>query len=70
MKFKSFAAFLFLIFEISFHLVIGQTTEEDSDCVKFYKFLFGSNNDFTNENCCNVSTVICDDDNKYIKSIK
>jgi len=35
MKYEFFVI-LFLIYEISYHLVIGQTLEEKNDCTKYY----------------------------------
>jgi len=61
MKFGNFA-FLFLIYKLSFYLVIGQAIDkEKSDCTKLYNFLNGDSKDYSNS-CCNKSDVDCDDE--------
>jgi len=68
MKFGEFIAFIFSLYEISFHLVIGQTVNiEKSDCTKFYNFLNGDSHNYSNS-CCSKSGIICDNEG-YIKII-
>jgi len=60
MKFLSFVAYLLLIFDTSFYLVIGQAVNnEKSDCTKLYNFLKGDTNDYAN-NCCGSPGIQCD----------
>lgn len=62
MKFLIFVASLFLIYELSFNLVIGQTVNnEKSDCTKLYNFLKGNSEDYANS-CCGNNGVDCDNE--------
>jgi len=64
MNFGNFITFLYLIYEISFNLVIGQAiNNEKNDCTKLYNFLRGDSIDYSIESCCNnVPGVVCDDE--------
>jgi len=62
MKFRIFITFLFVIYEISFYLVRGQTTDkEKSDCTLLYNFLKGDTKDYGN-NCCKDPEIQCFND--------
>jgi len=68
MKILRFVTFLFLIYGISFYSVIGQTNnKEESDCTKFYNFIYGDTKDY-GDSCCSDPGITCDNDN-YIKDI-
>jgi len=57
-----FITFLFLIYETSFYLVRGQTTNKvKSDCTLLYNFLKGDTKDYA-DNCCNDPEIKCFDD--------
>jgi len=60
MKFGIFLPFLFLIYETSFYLVKGQTSNEGkSDCTLLFNFLNGDSKDYSND-CCKVAGITCD----------
>jgi len=67
MKFKFLVVVLFLIYEISFYLVKGQTIEEKNDCTKYYNFIYKNHRDYSIEECCSSSEINCE--NGYIKSM-
>jgi len=49
--------FLFSVYETFYHLVIGQTiNNEKSDCTKLYNFFKGDSNDYANR-CCTENSV-------------
>jgi len=60
MKFGGFIAFLFLIYETSFYLVTGKTTDK-SDCTKLYNFIKNDTEDYSNS-CCSDPAIFCDED--------
>jgi len=63
MKFEKFVKFLFIIYKLSYYLVIGQIIEkEKSDCTKLYNFLNGDSKDYSNS-CCSTVKVTCDNEN-------
>ena len=65
MKFEKFVKFLFIIYKLSYYLVIGQIIEkEKSDCIKLYNFLNGDSKDYLNS--CNTDDVKCDNENYII----
>jgi len=60
MKFGNFVPLLFLIYETSFYLVMGQTiNEEKNDCTKLYNFLYGDNKLYSMEDCCSKLRINC-----------
>jgi len=65
MEFKSFIAIFFLFYEISYHLVIGQTVKEKSDCTKLYNFINGDFENYFNS-CCSEDGIECDDEGYII----
>jgi len=67
MKFGVFVTFLFLVFDTSFYMVIGQETIK-SDCTILYNFINNDDKDYGNDCCLNYQAIECDD-NGYIKSI-
>jgi len=63
MNFLKYIEYLFLIYGISFHLVVGQTNNEGkSDCTILYNFLNGDTEDYGNS-CCSEDNIFidCDD---------
>jgi len=62
MKFGIFLAFLFLLYEVSFYLVSGQTTDNKSDCTKLYNFLNGDDADYANKCCTGTTGLYCDNE--------
>jgi len=69
MNFLKYIEYLFLIYGISFHLVVGQTNNEGkSDCTILYNFLNGDTEDYGNS-CCSEDNIFIDcDDEGYITS--
>jgi len=71
MEHGKFVVFLFLIYETSFYLVMGQTiSEERNDCTKFYNFINGGFEYYDNEICCSGSDfffgIDCDYEGNFI----
>jgi len=67
MKFGNFVSFLFLIYETSFYLAKGQTTNgEINDCTILYNFVRGDNKVYKDE-CCSEYGIVCE--NGYITNI-
>jgi len=68
MKFESFVAILYLIYE-TFYLVKGQViNEEKNDCTKLYNYIRGDNKTYSIEECCSEDGIICN--NGYITTIE
>jgi len=64
MNFLKFITSSFLIFETSFHLVIGQViNKEKSDCTILYNFLHGDSKDYSNK-CCTSTEFFIDCDSE------
>jgi len=64
MNFGIFIPFLFLICEISFYLVTGQSTNEEgkNDCTKFLNFVNSDNKTYTDLDCCSNNEIMrCED---------
>ena len=68
MKFGNFVLFLFLIYETSFYLVTGKTSEEKNDCTKLYNLVRGDNKVYSLTDCCLESGVKCE--NGYITKLE
>jgi len=63
MYFEKFIVLLFLIYETSFYMVIGQMiNEEKSDCTKLYNFLNGDSQDYSLDCCSDNPKVKCDNE--------
>jgi len=63
MEFEKYIAFLYIIYESFFCLVMGQTiNEEKSDCAKLSNFINGSSQDNSNSCCSNNNEIKCDSD--------
>jgi len=62
MKFLISVALLFLIYETTFYLVLGQSiNEEKTDCTKLLNYLNGDSEDYGNKCCLNTSAIKCDE---------
>jgi len=67
MKFRNFVVFLFSIYEISFNLVVGQTTNVGkSDCTVLFNYIRGDNKDYASDCCLNGNNIIACDNEGYI----
>jgi len=66
MKFGEFIPFLYLIYQSTFYLVIGQTVNnEKSDCTKLYNVINGDSKNYGNK-CCSNKLIKCNNEG-YIK---
>jgi len=68
MNFGIFITILFIIYETSFYLVIGQAIEKN-DCTKLFNYLKGDSIIYERE-CCIDLTIICDDDGYILSFVK
>jgi len=66
MKYLKFVTFLFIIYETSFYLVKGQTSnKEKNDCTKLMNFINNDVLNYDDNRCCLHKSVIkCE--NEYI----
>ena len=58
MKVLIFVASLFLVYETSFHLVLGQTIEFINDCTKLFNFIYGDSREY-GRSCCDSNAIEC-----------
>jgi len=61
MKFRIIVSFLFLVYELSFNFIKGQSTKEEdkNDCTKLLNFVKADNKSYNMTECCSEDGIRC-----------